>query len=76
MPGRSDCSRPCERRARHLATGARRATNAKAYLVKEKGIDGSRIELRTGMDGGKKAAYIIVPAGATYSDANTEMVME
>ena len=58
------------------ATAARRATNAKAYLVKEKGIDASRIELRTGMDGGKKAAFWIVPAGATYSDANSEMVME
>jgi hypothetical protein len=58
------------------ATGARRATNAKAYLVKEKGIDGSRIELRTGMDGGKKAAFWIVPAGATFDGSNTEMVME
>lgn len=58
------------------ATGARRATNAKAYLVKEKGIDGSRIELRTGMDGGRKAAFWIVPAGATFDGANTEMVME
>ena len=58
------------------ATGARRATNAKAYLVKEKGIDASRIELRTGMDGGKKAAFWIVPAGATFDGANTEMVME
>ncbi len=58
------------------ATAARRATNAKAYLVKEKGIDASRIELRTGMDGGKKAAFIIVPAGATFDEAGTEMVME
>jgi len=58
------------------ATAARRATNAKAYLVKEKGIDASRIELRTGMDGGKKAAFWIVPAGATFDGANTEMVME
>ena len=53
-----------------------RATNSKTYLVKEKGIDASRIEVRTGMDGGKRAEYILVPAGATYSDANTEMVME
>lgn len=58
------------------ATAGRRATNAKAYLVKEKGIDASRIELRTGMDGGKKAAFWIVPAGATFDEANTEVVME
>jgi hypothetical protein len=55
---------------------AQRATNAKTYLVKEKGIDASRIELRTGMGGDKKAEFYIVPAGATFSDANTEMVME
>ena len=54
---------------------AQRATNSKAYLVKEKGIDGSRIELRTGMGGSKRAEYYLVPAGATFSDANTEMVM-
>jgi hypothetical protein len=55
---------------------AQRATNAKTYLVKEKGIDASRIELRTGMSGEKKADFYIVPAGATFTDANTEMVME
>ena len=55
---------------------AQRARNAKAYLVKEKGIDGSRIELRTGMGDERKAEFYIVPAGATFSDANTEMVME
>jgi len=55
---------------------AQRATNAKTYLVKEKGIDASRIEVRTGMSGEKKADFYLVPAGATFSDANTEMVME
>ena len=55
---------------------AQRAKNAKAYLVKEKGIDASRIELRTGMSGEKKAEFYLVPAGATFSDANTTMVME
>jgi hypothetical protein len=55
---------------------AQRARNAKTYLVKEKGIDGSRIELRTGMSGEKKAEFYIVPAGATFTDANTTVVME
>jgi len=58
------------------ARAAQRATNAKAYLVKEKGIDASRIELRTGMEGSKKAEFYLVPAGATFSDPNTEVVME
>ncbi len=55
---------------------AQRASNAKTYLVKEKGIDASRIEVRTGMGGDKKAEFYLIPAGATFSDANTEMVME
>lgn len=55
---------------------AQRATNAKTYLTKEKGIDPGRIEVRTGMEGGKRAEFHLVPAGATYSDPNTEMVME
>lgn len=55
---------------------AQRATNAKAYLTKEKGIDPGRIELRTRTDGGKKADFYLVPAGATFSEANTEVFME
>ena len=55
---------------------AQRARNAKTYLVKEKGIDASRIELRTGMGDEKKAEFYIVPAGATFSDSNTVVVME
>jgi outer membrane protein OmpA-like peptidoglycan-associated protein len=55
---------------------AQRASNAKTYLVKEKGIDASRIELRTGMGDEKKAEFYIVPAGATFSDSNTVVVME
>lgn len=53
-----------------------RATNAKTYLTKEKGIDPGRIETRTGMGGEKKAEFYLVPAGATFSDPSTEMVME
>ncbi|MGH9493064.1 MAG: outer membrane beta-barrel protein, partial [Terriglobales bacterium] len=55
---------------------AQRAVNAKKYLTKGNGIDPSRIEVRTGMDGGKRAEFYLVPAGATFSDANTEVVME
>ena len=44
---------------------ARRAANTKAYLTRDKGIDGSRIEVRTGTGGGRKADVWVVPAGAT-----------
>jgi len=53
---------------------AERAANAKEYLVKEKGIDPSRIETRTGSGGGMKAEIWIVPAGATFNEPGTEVV--
>jgi outer membrane protein OmpA-like peptidoglycan-associated protein len=53
---------------------AERAANAKQYLVKEKGIDGSRIEIRTGSGGGMKAEIWIVPAGASFNEPGTMVV--
>jgi outer membrane protein OmpA-like peptidoglycan-associated protein/opacity protein-like surface antigen len=53
---------------------AERAANAKAYLTKEKGIDPSRIETRTGSGGGMKADIWFVPAGATFNEPGTEVV--
>lgn len=55
---------------------AQRAINAKAYLVKEKGIDPSRIEVRTGSEAGTTADIWIVPAGATFNEAGTSPVTE
>lgn len=55
---------PTERRSAKLAM--QRADNAKEYLVKEKGIDASRIETRAGTDGGQRVEVWIVPAGATF----------
>jgi hypothetical protein len=54
---------------------AQRATNAKKYLTAEKGIDPSRIDVMTGTEEGKRAAFYLVPAGATFSMPGTEMVM-
>ena len=53
---------------------AERAANAKEYLTKEKGIDPSRIETRTGSGGGMKADIWIVPAGASFNEPGTEVV--
>lgn len=55
---------------------AQRATNAKAYLVKEKGIDASRVDVRTGSGGATTAAIWIVPAGATFNEEGTQAVTE
>ncbi len=54
---------------------AERAYNTKEYLTKEKGIDPSRLELRTGGEG-TKAEIWIVPAGASFTGEGTTVVDE
>ncbi len=44
---------------------AERAVNTKDYLVKEKGIDASRIAVFTGTDDAKTVTSTLVPSGAT-----------
>jgi outer membrane protein OmpA-like peptidoglycan-associated protein len=53
-----------EKKADTLA--AQRAVNTKDYLVKEKGIDPSRVSVRTGTQGNKEVENYLVPAGATF----------
>ncbi|MEO6966308.1 MAG: OmpA family protein, partial [Acidobacteriaceae bacterium] len=55
-----------ESRAHKLA--AERAVNAKAYLVKEKGLDSSRIEVRTGNAGTLTVQNFLVPPGANFEN--------
>jgi outer membrane protein OmpA-like peptidoglycan-associated protein len=43
-----------------------RAVNAKDYLVREKGIDPARLEVRTGSAGTQTVEVWLVPAGATF----------
>jgi len=50
---------------------AERALNARQYLVDEKGIDPTRIELRVGPPTGMVVTDTLVPAGATFSDQDT-----
>jgi outer membrane protein OmpA-like peptidoglycan-associated protein len=45
---------------------AERAVNTKAYLVKEKGIDASRITIYTSTQDGKQVTTTLIPAGATF----------
>jgi len=66
---------PAELKPATLA--AQRAANAKAYLTKEKGIDPSRIETRTGTGSHEMQAEIwLVPAGASFNQPGTEVVNE
>jgi hypothetical protein len=55
-----------EKKADTLA--AQRAVNTKDYLVKEKGIDASRVSVRTGTQGNKEVENYLVPAGATFDN--------
>jgi len=68
---------PAERNGQVLA--AQRAVNAKAYLTSgenQKAVDGSRIDVRTGQDGGMRAEVYVVPEGATFEEPNTTPVDE
>ncbi|MGI8772324.1 MAG: hypothetical protein ACR2JE_12905 [Acidobacteriaceae bacterium] len=47
---------------------SQRAVNTKDYLVKEKGIDASRIQVRTGTQGGQQVENYLVPAGANFDN--------
>jgi hypothetical protein len=59
------------RKALPPQVAALRAVNTKAYLVEDKGIDSSRIEVRTGTEDAQKAILWIVPAGATFEETDS-----
>lgn len=44
-----------------------RAVNAKDYLVKEKGVDASRISVYTGSTAGQTAENYLIPSGANFT---------
>ncbi|HEV2619693.1 MAG TPA: hypothetical protein VGU23_07110 [Acidobacteriaceae bacterium] len=50
---------------------AERTLNVKQYLTQEKGIDASRIELRTGETTGRTVDNVLVPQGATWDAQGT-----
>jgi hypothetical protein len=64
------------RKALPPQVAAQRAMNARAYLVEEKGIDSSRVEVRTGIEDAQKVILWIVPAGATFDMSNTVSINE
>ncbi|HZZ37499.1 MAG TPA: hypothetical protein VFE06_00100 [Acidobacteriaceae bacterium] len=60
------------RHARNAMTAdklaAQRAVDTKDYLVTEKGIDASRIQVRTGTNGQNEVENYLVPAGANFDN--------
>jgi hypothetical protein len=50
---------------------AERTLNVKQYMTDEKGIDPSRIQLRTGENTGRMVDDVLVPQGATWDPAGT-----
>jgi hypothetical protein len=50
---------------------AQRTLNVKQYLTVEKGIDPSRIDVRTGEATGRTVDTVLVPAGATWDPGKT-----
>ncbi|HEX9120728.1 MAG TPA: hypothetical protein VF840_09335 [Terriglobales bacterium] len=61
---------PGEKNGQQLAE--QRAVNTKAYLTQEKGIDPSRIDLRTGSAGIRTAEIYLVPPGASFDVQGTQ----
>ena len=55
---------------------AQRTVNTKLYLTKEKGVDPSRIRLRSGGVTGRRVYHTLVPAGATFDAAESAAVDE
>ncbi len=53
---------------------ADRALNTREYLTSEKGIDPGRISVMTGSSGEAKVDNVLVPPGATFSQAGTQPV--
>ena len=64
------------RKALPREVAARRAVNAKAYLVEDKGIDAGRVEVRTGIEDAQKVILWIVPTGAMLEMSDTVRVDE
>jgi hypothetical protein len=66
-----------QERAKNMPeVAAQRAINTKDYLVKGKGIDAARIEVRTGKSSEQKVELWIVPTGAIFPAADTKVVDE
>ena len=67
---------PKNKKAKPVDFAAARAVNAKDYLVTEKGIDASRIQVYTGSADAQTVTTTLVPAGATLDTSGLVVVDE
>jgi hypothetical protein len=67
---------PKNKRAKAVDLAAQRAVNTKDYLVTEKGIDPSRVQVYTGATDGQTVTTTLVPAGATLDTSGLVVVDE
>ncbi len=64
------------KRAKAVDLAAQRAVNTKDYLVTEKGIDPSRVQVYIGQTDGQTVTTTLVPAGATMDTSGLVVVDE
>ena len=64
------------KRANAVDLAAQRAVNTKDYLVTEKGIDPSRVQVYVGQTDGQTVTTTLVPAGATMDTSGLVVVDE
>jgi hypothetical protein len=65
-----------KRKKKPVPYAAERAVNTKDYLVTEKGIDPSRIQVSTGTADAQTVTTTLIPAGATLDTTGTTPVDE
>ena len=54
------------------AAAAQRVLNAREYLLAEKGVERSRLEVRVGETSGRSVRDVLVPSGASFSEPSTQ----
>jgi hypothetical protein len=64
------------KKAKVVDLAGMRAVNTKDYLVTEKGIDASRIQVYTGATDGQTVTTTLIPAGATLNTSDLTPVDE
>jgi hypothetical protein len=67
---------PKNKKAKVVDLAGMRAVNTKDYLVTEKGIDASRIQVYTGATDGQTVTTTLIPAGATLNTSDLTPVDE
>ena len=74
--GNSDANEKVSRKKDRLDDAAQRSANTKGYLVMDKGIDASRVEVYTGSSDSRTVDMILIPSGAALDTTGLTPVDE